>query len=82
MDELLRIDPEFESKIPPLTEEEYQLLEENILQDGVVLNPLIVWNFVLFKHIRKSNTQSLKRSFLTAMPPLLGFAVTSLVVEI
>ena len=44
MDELLRIDPEFESKIPPLTEEEYQLLEENILQDGVVLNPLIVWN--------------------------------------
>ena len=44
MDELLRIDPEFESKIPPLTAEEYQLLEENILQDGVVLNPLIVWN--------------------------------------
>ena len=44
MDELLQIDPEFESKIPPLTEEEYQLLEENILQDGVVLNPLIVWN--------------------------------------
>lgn len=44
MDELLRIDPEFESKIPPLTEEEYQMLEENILQDGVVLNPLIIWN--------------------------------------
>ncbi len=44
MDEPLRIDPEFESKIPPLTEEEYQLLEENILQDGIVLNPLIVWN--------------------------------------
>lgn len=42
--ELLQIDPEFESKIPPLTEEEYQLLEENILQDGVVLNPLIIWN--------------------------------------
>ena len=44
MGEPLRIDPEFESKIPPLTEEEYQQLEENILQDGVVLNPLIVWN--------------------------------------
>ena len=44
MNEPLQIDPEFESKIPPLTEEEYQLLEENILQDGVVLNPLIVWN--------------------------------------
>lgn len=44
MGEPLRIDPEFESKIPPLTEEEYQQLDENILQDGVVLNPLIVWN--------------------------------------
>ena len=44
MSEPLRIDPEFESKIPPLTEEEYRQLEENILQDGVVLNPLIVWN--------------------------------------
>ena len=42
--ELLQIDPEFESKIPPLTEEEYQLLEENILQDGVVLKPRIIWN--------------------------------------
>lgn len=44
MGEPLQIDPEFESKIPPLTEEEYRQLEENILQDGVVLNPLIVWN--------------------------------------
>ena len=44
MGEPLRIDPEFESKIPPLMEEEYRQLEENILQDGVVLNPLIVWN--------------------------------------
>lgn len=44
MPEQLRIDPEFQSKIPPLTEEEYQLLEENILRDGEVLNPLIVWN--------------------------------------
>lgn len=44
MNQPLQIDPEFASKIPPLTKEEYQLLEENILQDGVVLNPLIVWN--------------------------------------
>lgn len=44
MNQSLQIDPEFASKIPPLTKEEYQLLEENILQDGVVLNPLIVWN--------------------------------------
>ena len=43
----LRIDPEFESKIPPLREEELKQLEENILADGVVINPLIVWNGVI-----------------------------------
>lgn len=40
----LKIDPEFESKIPPLTEEEFRQLEENILADGVVINPIIIWN--------------------------------------
>ena len=40
----LRVDPEFESKIPPLTEDEYKLLEENILSEGAVLMPIIVWN--------------------------------------
>lgn len=39
----LRVDPEFESKIPPLTEDEYRQLEENILSEGAVLMPLIVW---------------------------------------
>jgi len=43
----LRIDPEFESKIPPLTEDELRQLEANILADGVVINPLIVWNGVI-----------------------------------
>ena len=41
---ILQIDPEFESKIPPLTEDEYQQLAENIISEGVVLMPLIVWN--------------------------------------
>ena len=43
----LTIDPEFASKIPPLREEELKQLEENILADGVVINPLIVWNGVI-----------------------------------
>lgn len=43
----LRIDREFESKIPPLTAEEFQQLEENILADGVIINPIIVWNGVI-----------------------------------
>ena len=43
----LTIDPEFASKIPPLREEELKQLEENILADGVVINPLIIWDGVL-----------------------------------
>ena len=43
----LNIDPEFASIIPPLREEEQKQLEENILADGVVINPLIVWNGII-----------------------------------
>ena len=43
----LQIDREFESKIPPLTVEEFQQLEENILADGVVISPIIVWNGII-----------------------------------
>ena len=43
----LTIDPEFASIIPPLREDEQRQLEENILTDGVVINPLIVWNGVI-----------------------------------
>lgn len=41
------IDPEFRDKIPPLTEEEFTLLEENILSDGSVVSPLIVWDGII-----------------------------------
>ena len=43
----LTIAPEFKGKIPPLREEELKQLEENILADGVVINPLIVWDGVI-----------------------------------
>ena len=43
----LSVDPEFASKIPSLREEELKQLEENILADGVVINPLIVWNGII-----------------------------------
>ena len=43
----IKIDPEFENKIPPLTEMELKQLEENILNDGIVINPLIIWNGIL-----------------------------------
>ena len=49
----LSIDPEFESKIPPLTAEERSQLEANILEEGRLLNPLIVWkNIIVDGHNR------------------------------
>lgn len=41
---VLNIDKEFENRIPPLTDGEFQQLEQNILSEGVVLMPLIVWD--------------------------------------
>lgn len=43
----LKIDPEFASRIPPLTAEEYQQLEQNILEEGAIISPLIVWKGVI-----------------------------------
>ena len=66
----LQIDKEFAEKIPPLTKEEYEQLEANILADGVVINPLIVWNGVIvdghnryriLQHIRKSHSRSMRK---------------------
>lgn len=43
----IRIDPEFQGKIPPLTKEEYDQLRGNILADGEVYEPIIVWNGII-----------------------------------
>ena len=43
----LKIDPEFQSQISPLTDDEFKQLEENILKEGKLLSPLIVWNNTL-----------------------------------
>lgn len=40
----LTVVPEFECVCPSLTEDEFTQLEENILSDGEVTNPLIIWN--------------------------------------
>ena len=42
-----RIDPEFENKIPPIGEDEFKQLRENILEAGEVREPLVVWNGTL-----------------------------------
>lgn len=43
----LKTDPEFRDKIPPLTPQEFDQLRENILADGEVYEPIIVWNGVI-----------------------------------
>lgn len=40
----LNIDPEFRDKIPPLSEDEFSKLEENIIADEEVREPLVVWH--------------------------------------
>ena len=40
----LKIDPEFQAKIPPLTDDEFKQLRENIINDGEVYEPICVWN--------------------------------------
>ncbi len=44
---LLKIDEEFESIIPPLDEDEFKHLKANILRDGEIYHPIIVWNGII-----------------------------------
>ena len=49
----LKIDPEFQSKIPPLQFEEEQQLKQNNIAEGRLLNPIITWNgYILDGHTR------------------------------
>jgi len=40
----LAVDKEFMRLIPPLLEEEYRQLEQNILANGKLLNPILLWD--------------------------------------
>lgn len=39
----LKIDPEFRDKIPAMTDEQFSGLREDIIRDGYVRDPLVVW---------------------------------------
>ena len=45
--ENLIVDPEFEEKIPRLSEEEFQLLEQLILEEGRIKDTIVTWNGVI-----------------------------------
>lgn len=40
----IRIEPEFERIIPPLSDEEFRQLKANILSEGEVFTPIFTWN--------------------------------------
>lgn len=65
----LKIDPEFQNQIPPLTDDEYKQLEENILKEGKLLSPLIVWNNILVDgHNRYAILQKHPEIYFSTMP--------------
>ena len=65
----LKIDPEFQNQIPPLTDDEYKQLEENILKEGKLLSPLIVWNNTLVDgHNRYAILQKHHEIYFSTMP--------------
>lgn len=87
----LKIDPEFQGKIPPLNFEEEQQLEQNILHEGRLLNPIIIWNGLFWTgipatascgSIRSSPTRYRRLNWLTATQLSHESARTSLDAEI
>ena len=49
----LQINPEFEEVIPPAGHEEFKQLEENIVAEGELLMPIIIWNgYIIDGHSR------------------------------
>ena len=65
----LKIDPEFQSQIPPLTDDEFHQLEENILKEGKLISPLIVWNNTLVDgHNRYAILQKHPEIYFSTMP--------------
>ena len=65
----LKIDPEFQSQIPPLANDEFKQLEENILKEGKLISPLIVWNNTLVDgHNRYAILQKHPEIYFSTMP--------------
>lgn len=49
----IKINPEFEYLIPALVDDEFELLEKNILTEGEIYTPLFVWNgYIIDGHHR------------------------------
>ena len=69
-DQSEKIDPEFQSQIPPLTDDdEFKQHEENILKEGKLISPLIVWgNTLVDGHNRYEIVQEHPEISFSTMP--------------
>ncbi len=84
----MKIDQEFQSLLPTLSEQEYNLLKESILEQGI-LNPIIFWkeeDIIIDGHNRHSiytaNKKELKNKGLDRLPiERLSFSSREAVVE-
>lgn len=51
--ENIKINPEFEHLIPPLVDEEFELLKSNIISEREIYTPIFIWNgFIIDGHHR------------------------------
>jgi len=48
----IKIDPEFESFLPALSEQEFKQLEQNLVRDGV-REPLVTWCGLLIERVKR-----------------------------
>ncbi len=70
----LVIDPEFESYVPPITQEEFEQLEENILCMHRVIDPIVVWN-------RNIIVDGHNRYRIVQKHPEIDYNITALIVD-
>ena len=70
---ILKIDPEFKSMIPPLSEDELQLLEQNILAEGKCRDAIKVWRgYIIDGHNRYQICQNHNISYRVKKIPLMS----------
>lgn len=82
----ITIDAELKALIPALTSEEFAQLEANIVQDGRIINPLVVWKtdgktILIDGHNRYKLSEKLKMSFETTEKKLADREAAGLWIE-
>lgn len=72
---LLKIDNEFKNLLPPLTSDEYSQLEKEIIEEGGIHDPILVWNgYIVDGHNRYEicNKNGIEITKVETMKSLIG----------